>query len=102
MGGKERTEAGFTGFLESAGMELIHVWRVPGVPGCLCRGYVNEVTVCYRDAEDETPGFLKREFVSSFADSREFRGSGLNIRLYLFERFSLRSTQNLGNKKPMI
>jgi hypothetical protein len=38
MGGKERTELGFKSLLESAGMELVHVWRVPGVPGACVEG----------------------------------------------------------------
>lgn len=38
MGGKERTEVGFKGLLESAGMELVRVWRVPGVPGVCVEG----------------------------------------------------------------
>jgi hypothetical protein len=33
MGGKERTEAGFRSLFESAGIELVQVWRVMGVPG---------------------------------------------------------------------
>jgi O-methyltransferase domain len=38
MGGKERTEAGFKGLFESAGLELVQVWRVPGVPGACVEG----------------------------------------------------------------
>jgi hypothetical protein len=38
MGGKERTEAGFKSILESAGVELVQVWRVPGVPGACVGG----------------------------------------------------------------
>jgi hypothetical protein len=38
MGGKERTEAGFKSILESAGIELVQVWRVPGVPGACVEG----------------------------------------------------------------
>lgn len=38
MGGKERTEAGFKSLLESAGLELVQVWRVPGVPGACVEG----------------------------------------------------------------
>jgi hypothetical protein len=33
MGGKERTEAGFAKLFDAAGLQLAHVWRVPGVPG---------------------------------------------------------------------
>lgn len=38
MGGKERTEVGFRSLLESAGMQLFQVWRVPGVPGACVEG----------------------------------------------------------------
>jgi hypothetical protein len=38
MGGKERTEAGFQGLFESAGIDLVQVWRVPGVPGACVEG----------------------------------------------------------------
>jgi hypothetical protein len=38
MGGKERTEAGFRKLFESVGMELVQVWRVPGVPGACVEG----------------------------------------------------------------
>lgn len=38
MGGKERTERGFGKMLEEAGMELVRVWRVPGVPGGCVEG----------------------------------------------------------------
>jgi hypothetical protein len=38
MGGKERTEAGFKSILESVGIELVQVWRVPGVPGACVEG----------------------------------------------------------------
>lgn len=38
MGGKERTEQGFRTLFEGAGMELVHVWRVPGVPGACVEG----------------------------------------------------------------
>jgi hypothetical protein len=38
MGGKERTEAGFKGLFESIGMELVQVWRVPGVPRACVEG----------------------------------------------------------------
>lgn len=33
MSGKERTEAGFEKLFDAAGLELVQVWRVPGVPG---------------------------------------------------------------------
>ena len=33
MGGKERTQDGFSKMFETAGLELVEVWRVPGVPG---------------------------------------------------------------------
>lgn len=33
MGGKERTEAGFSKLFDAAGLQLVQVWRVPGVPG---------------------------------------------------------------------
>lgn len=33
MGGKERTRDNFANMLEAAGLELVEVWRVPGVPG---------------------------------------------------------------------
>lgn len=38
MGGKERMEAGFKGLFESIGMELVQVWRVPGVPRACVEG----------------------------------------------------------------
>ncbi|ROT36134.1 S-adenosyl-L-methionine-dependent methyltransferase [Sodiomyces alkalinus F11] len=38
MGGKERTEAGFRKMFEAAGLELVAVWRVPGVPGGCVEG----------------------------------------------------------------
>ncbi|KAI8666053.1 Methyltransf-2 domain-containing protein [Fusarium keratoplasticum] len=38
MGGKERTEEGFKKILEAAGLELVHTWRVPGVPGGCVEG----------------------------------------------------------------
>lgn len=38
MGGKERTEAGFRKMFEAAGIELVNVWRVPGVPGACVEG----------------------------------------------------------------
>jgi hypothetical protein len=38
MGGKERTEEGFRKLFETAGMELVQVWRAPGVPGGCVEG----------------------------------------------------------------
>jgi hypothetical protein len=38
MGGKERTQKGFAGLFEKAGLELVKVWRVPGVPGACVEG----------------------------------------------------------------
>jgi hypothetical protein len=38
MGGKERTEEGFMKLLESAGMEFVKTWIVPGVPGACVEG----------------------------------------------------------------
>jgi hypothetical protein len=38
MGGKERTEEGFKRLFGGAGMELVQVWRVPGVPGACVEG----------------------------------------------------------------
>ncbi|KAL3955314.1 hypothetical protein ACCO45_010877 [Purpureocillium lilacinum] len=38
MGGKERTEKGFSNMLEAAGLELVRVWRAPGVPGGCVEG----------------------------------------------------------------
>lgn len=38
MGGKERTEEGFRSMFEAAGLELVEVWRVPGVPGACVEG----------------------------------------------------------------
>jgi hypothetical protein len=38
MGGKERTEEGFRKLFESAGIELVKTWRVPGVPGACVEG----------------------------------------------------------------
>lgn len=38
MGGKERTEAGFKSLFEYAGIELVQVWTVPGVPGACVEG----------------------------------------------------------------
>lgn len=38
MGGKERTEKGFGSLFEQAGLELVKVWRVPGVPGACVEG----------------------------------------------------------------
>jgi hypothetical protein len=38
MGGKERTEQGFRKLFEAAGIELVNVWRAPGVPGACVEG----------------------------------------------------------------
>ena len=38
MGGKERTEDGFRWMFEAAGLELVRVWRAPGVPGGCVEG----------------------------------------------------------------
>ncbi|KAK4182902.1 S-adenosyl-L-methionine-dependent methyltransferase [Podospora australis] len=38
MGGKERTELGFRKIFEAAGLELVKVWRAPGVPGGCVEG----------------------------------------------------------------
>ncbi|KAK3988728.1 S-adenosyl-L-methionine-dependent methyltransferase [Cladorrhinum sp. PSN332] len=38
MGGKERTEQGFRKVFEAAGLELVKVWRAPGVPGGCVEG----------------------------------------------------------------
>lgn len=38
MGGKERTEEGFTRLLEGAGLEFVKTWRAPGVPGGCVEG----------------------------------------------------------------
>jgi hypothetical protein len=38
MGGKERTEKGFEAIMEPAGLKLVTVWRVPGVPGGCVEG----------------------------------------------------------------
>jgi hypothetical protein len=38
MGGKERTERGFAALFERAGLGLVKVWRVPGVPGACVEG----------------------------------------------------------------
>lgn len=38
MGGKERTREGFSKLLEAAGLELVEVWRAPGVPGGCVEG----------------------------------------------------------------
>lgn len=38
MGGKERTEEGFRKVFEGAGLELVKVWRAPGVPGGCVEG----------------------------------------------------------------
>lgn len=33
MGGKERKESDFANILDASGLELVHIWRVFGVPG---------------------------------------------------------------------
>jgi len=38
MGGKERTEDGFRRMFEAAGLELVRLWRAPGVPGGCVEG----------------------------------------------------------------
>lgn len=38
MGGKERTQDGYSNMLKAAGLELVQVWRVPGVPGACVEG----------------------------------------------------------------
>ncbi|KAK1780272.1 hypothetical protein QBC45DRAFT_431795 [Copromyces sp. CBS 386.78] len=38
IGGKERTEEGFRNIFEAAGLELVKVWRVPGVTGACVEG----------------------------------------------------------------
>jgi len=38
MGGKERTAEGFRKMFEAAGIELVNVWRAPGVPGGCVEG----------------------------------------------------------------
>ncbi|KAK0736604.1 O-methyltransferase-domain-containing protein [Apiosordaria backusii] len=38
MGGKERTEEGFRKIFDAAGLELVKIWRAPGVPGGLVEG----------------------------------------------------------------
>lgn len=38
MGGKERTEDGFRDMFDKAGLDLVKVWRVPGVPGACVEG----------------------------------------------------------------
>jgi hypothetical protein len=38
MGGKERTEQGFKSLFEPSGLELVKVWKVPGVPGGCVEG----------------------------------------------------------------
>ncbi|KND88464.1 Sterigmatocystin 8-O-methyltransferase [Tolypocladium ophioglossoides CBS 100239] len=42
MGGKERTEEGFANMFEAAGLELVRVWRVPGVPGGCVEGRLKQ------------------------------------------------------------
>ncbi|KAK3682769.1 S-adenosyl-L-methionine-dependent methyltransferase [Podospora appendiculata] len=43
MGGKERTEQGFAKMFDAAGLELVHVWRAPGVPGACVEGRLKGV-----------------------------------------------------------
>ncbi|KAM7219617.1 O-methyltransferase domain containing protein [Rhypophila decipiens] len=38
MGGKERTTEGFRKLFDTAGIELVNVWRAPGVPGGCVEG----------------------------------------------------------------
>ncbi|KAJ6444265.1 Sterigmatocystin 8-O-methyltransferase [Purpureocillium lavendulum] len=38
MGGKERTEQGFSRMLDAAGLEFVRVWKAPGVPGGCVEG----------------------------------------------------------------
>lgn len=38
MGGKERTENGFRVLFDAAGLELVKVWRIKGVPGACVEG----------------------------------------------------------------
>ncbi|KAK0639234.1 S-adenosyl-L-methionine-dependent methyltransferase [Cercophora newfieldiana] len=42
MGGKERTAEGFGSMLEAAGLELVNVWRAPGVPGACVEGRLKQ------------------------------------------------------------
>lgn len=42
MGGKERTEEGFRSMFEAAGLELVKVWRVQGVPGACVEGRLKQ------------------------------------------------------------
>jgi hypothetical protein len=44
MGGKERTQEGFRSLLEAAGLELVNVWRVPGVPGGCVEGRLKDTS----------------------------------------------------------
>ncbi len=43
MGGKERTEEGFRRLLEGSRLELVKVWRAPGVPGACVEGKLENV-----------------------------------------------------------
>ena len=43
IGGKERTEEGFRKIFEAAGLELVRVWRVPGVTGACVEGRLKGV-----------------------------------------------------------
>ena len=38
MGGKERTEGMFRSLFTAAGLELVNIWRAPGVPGGCVEG----------------------------------------------------------------
>jgi hypothetical protein len=42
MGGKERTTEGFRKSFEAAGLELVNVWRAPGVPGACVEGRLKQ------------------------------------------------------------
>jgi len=42
MGGKERTAEGFRKMFDAAGLELVNVWRAPGVPGACVEGRLKQ------------------------------------------------------------
>lgn len=42
MGGKERTEQGFSALFDAAELELVKVWRVPGVLGTCVEGRLRQ------------------------------------------------------------
>jgi hypothetical protein len=44
VGGKERTKSGFRSIIELAGLKLMKVWRVPGMPGGCVEGCLNNVS----------------------------------------------------------